>query len=49
MGVKGFLVGILNQKRITISLMTMETATKSGKNQKFSRKMREEMSEPFKT
>ena len=42
MGVHKCLSRIGNQKDITISLMTMKTTTTSGKNQKFSRKVREE-------
>ena len=41
-GGKGYLPCIVNQKDITISLMTMETTTNTGKNQKFKRKLREE-------
>ena len=41
-GGKGYLPCIVNQKDITISLMTMETTTNTGKNQKFNRKVREE-------
>ena len=37
---KGYLPCIVDQKDITISLMTMET-TNIGKNQKFNRKVRE--------
>ena len=36
------LSSIGNQKDITISLITMETTINIGKNQKFSRKVREE-------
>ena len=41
-GDKGHLPCIVNQYDITISLMTMETTTNTGKNQKFNRKVREE-------
>ena len=41
-GGQGYLPCIVNQKDITISLMTMETTTNTGKNQKFKRKLREE-------
>ena len=42
MGVHLCLSCIGNQQDITISLMTIKTTTKTGKNQKFNRKVQEE-------
>ena len=42
MGRKTYLFRIINQKSITMSLMSMKTTTKTDENQKFKRKVREE-------
>ena len=42
MGVNIYLPYIGNQQDITISLMTIKTTTKTGRNKKFNRKLREE-------
>ena len=45
---QGCLLFISQQNEITISLMSIKTLTNTGKNQKFIRKVREEVSTPFK-